>query len=171
MSKAFTKDESDPQVADVITPRAPLPSGTPNYVTPRGLALLRSELAQLEAERGALSAEDDLGRRATARLATRIAELEGRIASAVPVDSATHARDGVRFGATVAVRAVDGTLRRFQIVGVDEADPQHGRIAFVAPLARALLGRSVGSEVTFQSPRGVEELEVVEICYEDSTPG
>jgi transcription elongation factor GreB len=170
VSKAFTKDESEPRLADVVTPRAPLPSGTPNYVTPRGLALLQSELAQLEAERGALGG-DDAGRRAAARLAVRIGELEGRIASAVPVDPATHAHDRVRFGATVQVRAADGALRRFQIVGVDEADPQQGRIAFVAPLARALLGQPVGAEVTFQSPRGSEELEVIEICYETSSHG
>lgn len=168
MSKAFTKDESDPQVTDVVTPRAPLPSGTPNYVTPRGLGLLRSELAQLEAERSGLAGGDDAARRAAARLAARIAELEGRIATAVAIDPAAQAPDRVRFGATVQVRAPDGGLRRFQIVGVDEADPQQGRIAFVAPLARALVGQAVGAEVTFQSPRGREELEVVEILYEDS---
>jgi transcription elongation factor GreB len=171
MSKAFTKDESDPQVADVVTPRAPLPSGTPNYVTPRGLALLRSELGRLETERSGLAGADDAGRRAAARLAVRIAELEGRISTAVPIDPGAQAPDRVRFGATVQVRAADGSQRRFQIVGVDEADPQQGRIAFVAPLARALLGRSVGSEVTFQSPRGREELEVIEIRYEDSSHG
>ena len=168
MSKAFTKDESDPRVADPVTPRAPLPSGTPNYVTPRGLALLQGELAQLEAERGAL-AVDDAARRA--RLGARIGELEARIASAVPVDPAAHAQDSVRFGATVQVRGEDGSERRFQIVGVDEADPQRGCIAFVAPLARALLGKSVGDEVRFASPRGSEALEVIEIRYETAEPG
>jgi transcription elongation factor GreB len=165
MSKAFTKDESEAVLTDVVTPRAPLPEGTPNYVTPRGLELLRDELARLEAERSALGAADDAARRAAARLSLRIVELEARIASAVPVDPATHAQDCVRFGATVRVRAGDGTQRSFQIVGVDEADPQQGRIAFVAPLARALLGKPVGAEVTFRSPRGVEELEVTEILY------
>jgi transcription elongation factor GreB len=169
MSKAFTKDESEAVLTDVVTPRAPLPSGTPNYVTPRGLELLRSELAGLEAERAALGLADDAARRTAARLAARIAELEGRIATAVPIDPATHAQDRVRFGATVRVRGADGAERRFQIVGVDEADPQQGRIAFVAPLARALLGQSVGAEVTFQSPRGIEQLEVLEIVYAEAS--
>ena len=53
------------------------------------------------------------------------------------------------------------------IVGVDEADPPAGLIAFVAPLARALLGRRVGDSVTVRVPGGAEELEVVEIQYDD----
>jgi transcription elongation factor GreB len=48
-------------------------------------------------------------------------------------------------------------------VGVDEADAASGRVAFVAPLARALLGKRVGDAVTLRTPRGEEELEVVAI--------
>ena len=51
------------------------------------------------------------------------------------------------------------------IVGVDEADATNGRIAFVAPLARALLGKRPGDVVTFRTPRGEEELEVVSVTY------
>ena len=55
--------------------------------------------------------------------------------------------------------------RRIDIVGVDEADASSGRIAFVAPLARALLGKRPGDVVTFRTPRGEEELEVVSVTY------
>ena len=168
MSKAFTKDESDPSVTEVVSARAPLPSGTPNYVTPRGLALLQGELGELEAVRAALGADDASARRA---LGARFLELEARIASALVVYPATHPHDRVRFGARVRVSGADGGERAFQIVGVDEANPAEGRIAFTAPLARALLGTSLGDAVRFQSPRGVEELEVIEIRYAATDSG
>lgn len=50
MSKAFTSEET-PDDPIVVPARAPLPPGVPNYVTPRGLALLRAERATLEHER------------------------------------------------------------------------------------------------------------------------
>jgi transcription elongation GreA/GreB family factor len=54
-----------------------------------------------------------------------------------------------------------------QIVGVDEADPSAGLVAFVAPLARALLGRRVGEAVTVRAPKGDGELAIVSIDYDD----
>jgi transcription elongation factor GreB len=71
----------------------------------------------------------------------------------------------VRFGATVAVRGEDGTERRYRLVGVDEADPLHGAVSWRSPLAAALLGARTGDTVTFRSPRGDEELEVVALSY------
>ena len=56
--------------------------------------------------------------------------------------------------------------RQIDIVGVDEADATSGRIAFVAPLARALLGKRAGDVVTLRTPRGEEELEVVSVTYD-----
>ncbi len=147
MSKAFTK-EDDAERPVVIRHRPPLPAGTPNYVTPRGLQVLRAELAA--AEPGA-----------------RRQELEGRLGSAVvampPAD-----RGEIRFGARVTMRVDGDEIRQVQIVGVDEAEPAAGRIAFVAPLARALLGRRVGDSVTHRAPRGAEELEIVAIEYDDA---
>jgi transcription elongation factor GreB len=55
--------------------------------------------------------------------------------------------------------------RRLEIVGVDEADVAHGRIAFTAPMARAILGRGVGDTAALDSPRGKELLQVVSIDY------
>ena len=51
-------------------------------------------------------------------------------------------------------------------MGVDEADPAAGLVAFLAPLAKALLGRRVGDPVTAQVPGGTEELEVLAIDYD-----
>jgi len=167
MSKAFT-DEEAAELPRIVPPRAPLPEGVPNYVTERGLGLLRQELAALQAER--LSAErapEDASRtQALAALAQRRAELEARIASAEPVPLPPEPRDTVRFGATVSVDG-EGGLRRYRIVGVDEADASRGKLAFVSPLALALLGRTVGDRVRLRAPRGEEELEIVAIDYAD----
>ena len=132
-----------------------MPEGARNYVTFRGLALLRSELDALHAE---LKAEAE-----SVVLRARIAELEARIASAEPVDPTQGSADVVRFGTRVTIRAADETERTYRIVGVDEANVDEGSVAFVAPLARALLGKHVGDAATLRTPRGEEELEVIAI--------
>lgn len=146
MSKAFTK-EDDAEQPVVIRHRPPLPEGTPNYVTARGLQILRAELAA--AEPGA-----------------RRLELEHRIGSAVVATPPAN-RDEVRFGARVTIRADNGEIRQVQIVGIDEANPAAGLIAFMSPFARALLGRHVGDSVTLRAPKGTEELEIVAIEYDE----
>lgn len=166
MSKAFTdEDAAGPEA--VVPPRAPLPPGVPNYVTARGLALLRDEQASLQAERAKAERELDGADRtqALAALTERRALLEQRLASAELVTPPAGSHDTVRFGATVRVEG-EGGARRYQIVGVDEADAAHGRIAFVSPLARALLGRSAGDTVRLRAPRGDEDLEIVSIAYD-----
>ena len=163
MSKAFTSEEtaSDPIL---VRPRPPLPEGVPNYVTPRGLQQLRDEVVRLEQDRAhAEASEDDARSARLAAINTRLAELNARIGSAVVLDSSAAASDEVRFGATVSVRNADGSERRYQIVGVDEAEARAGRVAFVSPLARALLGRRVGDTVLVDTPRGEEELEIIAV--------
>ncbi|MEO6029243.1 MAG: GreA/GreB family elongation factor [Candidatus Binatia bacterium] len=167
MSKAFTSEET-PDDPIVVPPRAPLPPGVPNYVTARGLAQLRSELGELEHERTVLASTGDDSER-TRRLvvnAARIAALGGRIASAQLVDPREQTRDDVRFGASVELRAEDGTRHRYTIVGVDEADPAHGRIAFLAPMARALLGLRIGDVATLHTASGERTFDVEGISYE-----
>jgi transcription elongation factor GreB len=163
MSKAFTSEETadDPLV---VAPRPPLPAGVPNYVTRRGLARLREELELLERQRGELSDSGDAGARLPT-LVKRLAELAARIGGAVEVDEAAQPPGEVRFGATVTVEDERGQRRRYQIVGVDEADARDGRVAFTSPLARALLGRKVGETASLRSPRGEEELMVLAIGY------
>ncbi len=172
MSKAFTKD--DDQGEPLVVPRrAPLPAGVPNYVTPRGLAALRAELVALTAEllhvRTGDTPSDPERSRAAAAVSERLAELEARIGSAELVAPAEQPPNEVRFGARVTVRNPAGALRTYQIVGVDEANASEGRIAFVAPLARALLGKRTGEAALVRTPQGEEELELVRLEYE--TPG
>jgi transcription elongation factor GreB len=166
MSRAFTKEDGA-EPPPFVAPRAPLPAGVPNYVTPRGLALLRSELVSLEASRSSIPLEASADAAPLrAALQTRIQELKARLASTVLVDtSERRCSDEVRFGARVMVQGDSKQARQIDIVGVDEADATSGRIAFVAPLARALLGKRPGDVVTFRTPRGEEELEVVSVNY------
>lgn len=166
MSKAFTKD--DVSDAPLILPRrAPLPAGMPNYVTARGLARLRLELAAVKQSSSLSSSSDGERAREGALQAARVAELEQRLAAAVLVESRLQAQGEVRFGATVSVENGAGRVRRYRIVGVDEANATEGAIAFVAPLARALLGKRLGEVATIQAPAGEEELVIVAIDYDD----
>jgi transcription elongation factor GreB len=162
VSRAFVKE--DAEAAPLVPRRAPLPEGARNYVTRRGLALLRSErddlLAQLSAEEHGNTASPAT----SAALRARILELEGRLASAEPVEPPPGELELVRFGLSVSVRSADGAVRTVRIVGVDEANAAEGRIAFVAPVARALLGKRVGETTVVKTPRGEEELEIVAIA-------
>lgn len=168
MSKAFTKDDAWEE--PLIPPRAPLPDGVPNLVTPRGMRLLRAELAELEAERqgrGGQSSDEAEARRRLAIVIGRLRDLNARIASAEVVDASQQTHDVVRFGASVVLRTEsgdrEGEERRLQIVGVDEADAANGRIAFTAPIARAIMGLEVGETAALSTPRGAESLLIVSI--------
>jgi transcription elongation factor GreB len=174
MSKAFTSEET-PDAGVVVPARAPLPSGTPNYVTPRGLSLLQAELTRLEAERERLDAGGDGETKVAERMrrgavvAAQINELAARLGSAVVVDPRGQPRDEVRFGATVTLRPAgdDGQpARRYTIVGVDEANAAEGRLAFVSPLARALLGRRTGEVIEMRVRRDTgNAMQIVAIDY------
>jgi len=166
MSKAFTKEDSD--AAEVILPRRPpLPAGIPNYVTPRGLRLLRAELARLEAERAqAQVAGADPHR--LALLTAHQNELKERIGGAQLVAPQAGKPDVVRFGVRVGVRGPDGETRHYTLVGVDEANAAEGRLAFTAPLARALLGRTAGDVVPVRANKTEEEVEIVDIAPDDA---
>jgi transcription elongation factor GreB len=170
VSKAFTNEEAWEE--PIVPPRVALPPGVTNYVTPRGLRLLREEMAGLGAERQRLDGDrrDETEYRHRSSILTgRVNDLAERIASAVLVEPQRQPRDRVRFGAMVSVRIADGDRageeRRIEIVGVDEADAAQGRVAFISPIARALLGRAVGDTATLKTPRGAEALEVIAIEY------
>lgn len=169
MSRAFTK-EDDAGAPPLVPPRAPLPPGTPNYVTLRGLAALRDELGTLLRERGSLAPDEPAGERTrqAAALTQRITELEARLGSAMLVEPPSEGRDEVRFGATVRIQSAAGKTRTVRIVGVDEADAAAGRIAFVAPLARALLGKRAGDVALVRTPHGEDEVEILSLDYESA---
>ena len=157
MSRAFVKEGgAEPPL---VVPRAPLASGTPNYVTRRGLALLHDERAALEASRPA--ADDPAGAAALAGHNARLAALEERVASAVTVDVAAIPHDEVRFSALVTLRNSGGAVRQYRIVGVDEADASKGLISFRSPMAQTVLNATQGDLVEAAEPLG--EIEIISI--------
>jgi transcription elongation factor GreB len=172
MSRGFVK-EDDAQTPPLVPPRAALPPGSPNYVTPNGLAQLRAELAELETERGAADANrtgNDTDRSHQLSLLNgRIALLAERIGTAKVIDPTTQPAGEVRFGATVTLRTKRGGKvgfeRTFTIVGVDEAAVKEGKVAFVAPIARAVQGTRLGQTVVLQLGPQPEEVEVVALSY------
>jgi len=130
----------------------PIPVG-PNLVTARGLAQIEARVAELEAF---VAAEADEARLEAAKRELRY--WRTRLATAQLAPPAAEEEAG--FGSRVGFRQ-NGALRRIDIVGDDEADPAAGRIAFSAPLARALIGACVGDLVDFAGR--AEALEVVEV--------
>lgn len=171
MSRAFVK-EDDAGEPPIIPPRAALPAGAINYVTPQGLEQLRAELIALEAERAKVEAnrEDDSARtRNLTILNAKLSALTHRLATAKVIEPAAQPTDEVRFGATVTLRTTSGSSpgseRVFTIVGVDEASLAEGKVAFVAPIARAVIGARVGKRIKLRMGREEETMEVVAISY------
>ena len=142
MSRAFTK-ETDDEVAAL--PERPI-SPHPNLVTAEGLAGIEHEIARLAAAQAAAGAADD--KAALAAASRDLRYFTARRASAqliAPPSDNSH----VQFGATVTLRRDGGRIQVFRIVGEDEAEPSHGTVSHVSPLARALFGKSVGDTVEF----------------------
>lgn len=172
MSRGFVR-EDDQEEAPFIPPRAPLPDGVTNYVTPRGMALLQAERGQLEQERSTVQHADEVARRhELAVINGRLDLLSDRIGSARVVEPHGASVDEVRFGTRVTFAYLSGpqqgTTRTFTLVGVDEASVADLRIAFTSPIARALLGKRVGDRVQFALGSAQQELEVKAISWPDA---
>ena len=182
MNKAFVK-ESDDDADEDEAPEARLPTGTKNYMTVRGHAQLRAEfehLVKLErpamvqvvswaASNGDRSENGDYiyGKKRLREIDRRIRFLTKRLESAEIVDPARQQNcDQVFFAATVTVCDTAGAQATYQIVGIDEANAQEGRISWISPLARALLKAREGDKVRFDSPGGWREIDIVEVRYE-----
>tara|TARA_B100000678_G_scaffold276342_1_gene269059 strand:+ start:1743 stop:2255 length:513 start_codon:yes stop_codon:yes gene_type:complete len=169
MSRGFVK-EDDQEEAPIIPPRAALPPGVPNYVTPTGLEQLKTEREALERERSAQPTDNETERRRAQMLIDgKLVLLNERIHSARVLDPADQPHDEVRFGATVELKTLNGgrkgTIRKFTIVGVDEASVKDGKIAFVAPIAKAVTGKKAGEVAQFHLGGATEDLEIQSIRY------
>jgi transcription elongation factor GreA len=96
----------------------------------------------------------------------RIREIEAKLAAAQVIDPSTLSGDRVVFGATVTLSDVgSGDEVTYTIVGQDEADIREGTISVNSPIARALIGRSVGDSTTVQAPGGAREYEIIEVRF------
>lgn len=138
VSVAFRRDSDE----EHQEPRfeLPIPVG-PNLVTPNGLSLIEARVAELEA---AIAGEGDAIRVAEAKRNLRYWRTRRATAQLMPPPP----EDEVAFGSRVSI-VIKGAPRTIDIVGDDEAAPAAGRIAFSAPLARALIGAGQGDHVDF----------------------
>ena len=149
-------------------------------ITPDGLKKLQEELKRLKSvERpkvieaiaearghGDISenAEYDAAKEHQAFLERKIRDHANKIANADVVDPAAMSTERVVFGLQVTVQDLDsGEEISYQIVGMDEADIAEQRISISSPVARALIGKTVGDVVQVQIPRGMRELEILGI--------
>jgi transcription elongation GreA/GreB family factor len=154
MSRAFVK-EADGVNAVENLPERPV-SAHPNFVTAEGLATIEAELDKTHREHAQAQAAND--RTTLARTARDLRYWTSRRTTA-QVIAPPIAGGEVQFGSTVSIERDDGRRQTFRIVGEDEADPAHGTLSHVAPLARALFGKSVGDTVQ----AGQSEAEIVEV--------
>jgi transcription elongation factor GreA len=96
----------------------------------------------------------------------RIQELESMIARAKVIDPSKLSGNKVMFGATVTLESEDGKeTKLYQIVGEPEADVSQGRVAITSPLARAMIGKSVGDTVDVRAPGGTKTYEIIAIAF------
>ncbi len=153
----------------------------PNYITPGGARRLKDELHRLlttdrpevvrtvswAASNGDRSENGDYiyGKRRLREIDRRIRFLQKRLEAARVVDPLEQKGDRVVFGATVTVADEEGDERTYRIVGIDESEPTVGKVSWISPLAKTLMGARAGDGVTLRTPKGEEELEVLEVRF------
>ncbi|ABI86728.1 transcription elongation factor GreA [Burkholderia ambifaria] len=152
-------------------------------LTKRGAEQLRDELQRLKSvERPAVitaiaearaqgdlseNAEYDAAKEKQGFIEGRIAELESKLSAAQVIDPTVLDAEGrVVFASTVELEDLEsGDTVKYQIVGDDEADIDHGLISVSSPIARALIGKSEGDVAAVQAPSGVREYEIISVSY------
>jgi transcription elongation GreA/GreB family factor len=145
MSRAFVRENDGAEVPQDV-PERPV-SSHPNFVTARGLQQIESQIHELEAAREAPKRSED--KDALGRVDRELRYWQHRKASAKLVEPETTPVKA-RFGVRVSLTYDDGAQRSYTLVGEDEADPAQGLISWMSPIAQALIGCSVGDEVSLQ---------------------
>jgi transcription elongation factor GreB len=153
------------------------------YITPRGARQLREELAYLWRDKRPLvteqvraaaalgdrseNAEYQYGKRQLREIDRRIRYLQKRLENLSVVDRIPSDRDRVFFGAFVTLCTETDEALSIRVVGEDEIDLDNQWISMNTPLARAIIGKSLGDEVEIQRPAGKITAEIVSIDYEE----
>ena len=159
MSKAFTRESDDSAEEELTAPRPQLPPGTRNYITLAGAQRLKERVELLVNKKQAAESEAE-----SKKLESAIRNLKQRLDSVVVVEPPADTAK-IAVGAIVHVRHRNGEEDTYQIVGVEETDPERGAISWISPLAKALLSRRAGEKVRFRIPAGEDELEILSVRY------
>lgn len=139
MSRAFVKDQEENEPVEDLAER-PV-SRNPNYVTHRGLRLMDMEITTLRQALAEAQRNED--RPAIARASRDLRYWVERRTSAQLIEPPANA-EHVAFATRATFEREDGSKFTYAIVGEDEADLKAGSIAYSVPLAKALLGKTVG---------------------------
>ncbi len=108
----------------------------------------------------------DAARERQGMLEARIKYIESRMSRFNVIDRKTLGGDRAAFGATVEIEDLDtGEVKKYTLLGPDEADPNSGSISIVAPVGRALLGKEEGDEVVVEAPRGKIRYEILSVSF------
>lgn len=167
MSKAFTREDDQPETPALTRRAATLPPGTKNWITTDGAQRLRDEQTRLHAAREPLVAAraDPAVAQRLAALDQRLLQLADSLGSVVVVPPPVNPDGRVIFGATVTVREADGSTNAYRIVGVDEVDLDRGWVSWLSPIARALRNGRAGQRVRLKIPGGERTLEIVSVSF------
>lgn len=164
MSRGFVK-EGDQEETPIIPPRAALPDGVPNYVTPNGFKALQDEKEDLLNELANNQEATEQERRIkAAEIDGKLQLLNERINSARVLDVSSQTIEEVKFGAkvTYSIASVHKPVT-IQIVGVDEANTKQRKIAFIAPIVKAMIGKKVNDEVTPEMGGERRKIKIIKI--------
>ena len=151
MSVAFRRESDEEHKEPKF--ELPLPPG-PNLVTPRGLALIEAKVGELEAFISAHAHDPEI------ESARR--ELRYWLTRQTTAQLAPPPEPGVVAFGTRVIFLLNGRQRSIDIVGDDEADPASNRLAFSAPLSRALMGGEAGDLVDFNGKAEAIEILAIE---------
>ena len=151
-------------------------------MTPNGATALRAELRRFKGEERLKNIEDierarahgDISENAEFEAAKdrqghiegRIMDLESKLANADIINPKDLKGDRIVFGATVTVEDLETDKETtYQIVGEDEADVSRGLISIHSPIARGLIGKEVGDTAEIHTPRGLRELDILQVEF------
>jgi transcription elongation factor GreB len=166
MSRGFVK-EDDQEEIPMVPPRANLPDGVTNYVTPAGMRDLLAEKQKLTDEKNQLEGNNENERRIALNfINSKLHLLNNRIDEAKIIQLHEQPQLEIRFGATIKLKALaNQRIQTFQIVGVDEASITKGKISFLSPLAKVLLNKKIGEKAVLKREKDETVFEILDIVY------
>ena len=164
MSRAFVK-ENDLEHAGIDIPERPV-SQLPNYVTPNGHKLLKEKIHLIESELNSIKELEDTPERKQnkMKLERDLRYYLKRFETAILIDKHEDSNK-LLFGANFILVDENNEIYKFQIVGEDEADINQNKLSYVSPLAKELIGLSVGDEVIWKRADGNRVVFVDSINY------
>ena len=164
MSRAFVK-ENDLEHAGIDIPERPV-SQLPNYVTPNGHKQLKETIQLIETEIKSIKELEDSpqNKQNKMKLERDLRYYLKRFETALLIDK-HEANNKVLFGAHVILIDENDETYKFQIVGEDEADIKQNKLSYVSPLAKELIGSSIGDEVIWKRADGNRVVFIDSINY------